>query len=223
MIRFENISKTFTRGNERIEALDNVCLEVPEGQLAVIRGPSGSGKTTLINIGASLMEPTSGDVIVAGNRLSGLDARGKTALRASRVAVVFQLFHLVPYLSALENVLLPTLALQEGGGSSGGVLARAKKLLSQVGIEHRSAHHPDQMSAGERQRCALARALLNRPSVILADEPTGNLDPASASQVLAVLDQCRHEGATILLVSHQPVEAIQPGLEFVIEAGRLVQ
>lgn len=223
MIRFENISKTFTRGNDLIQALDGVSLEVPESQLGVIRGPSGSGKTTLINIGASLMEPSSGDVVVAGSRLSEMAASGKTVLRATRVAVVFQLFHLVPYLSAIENVLLPTLAAGDGTADQEDAAGRARELLEQVGIQHRSAHYPDEMSAGERQRCALARALFNRPKVILADEPTGNLDPASAARVLSVLDQCRRGGATILLVSHQPVEAIEPDLEFVLEGGRLAE
>ncbi len=215
-IKLENVSKHFARNGAVVRALDSVTLEVPQGALALLRGPSGSGKTTLINVVAGLTRPTAGALTVAGVALERLTPRERAGLRARRVAVVFQMFHLVPYLTALENVLLPTLAAP--GGAS---LARAEQLLAELGLTQRAAHLPAQMSAGERQRCALARALLNRPEIILADEPTGNLDDESAERVLAMLEACRAEKATVLLVSHQHLAHTRPDLEFRLIAGKL--
>ena len=215
-IHLENVSKHFAKRGAAVRALDNVTLDVPKGALALLRGPSGCGKTTLINVAAGLARPTSGSLTVAGRRLEGLPPRARAALRAKRVAVVFQMFHLVPYLSALENVLLPTLASR-----SQDPLPRANQLMAELGIANRSEHFPAEMSVGERQRCALARALMSRPEVILADEPTGNLDEQSAQLVLGMLDACREQGATILLVSHQHTESLRPDLEFHMKEGRL--
>ena len=219
MIRFENVSKHFRRREETVRALDDVSFSVPEGALVLVRGPSGSGKTTLVNLAAGLSRPTSGAVTVAGARLYALSPKRRAALRARRIAVVFQTFHLVPYLSALENVLLPTLA--DGRAAGDAPDTRARELLDGLGMARRVGHLPEELSVGERQRCALARALLNRPEIILADEPTGNLDPESADHVLRTLGQCHADGATVLLVSHHPVEAIQPDLELRLEDGRL--
>jgi putative ABC transport system ATP-binding protein len=219
MIKFDHIGKHFSKGGEVIRALDDVSLEIPKGNVALVYGPSGSGKTTLINLAAGLTRPTSGGVSIAGQALQGLSGRDLTALRARRVALVFQLFHLIPYLTALENVLLPTLA--SSAIAKGEARSRAEELLTQLGVSHRLAHFPDELSAGERQRCAIARALMNRPEVILADEPTGNLDPESAKHVLAALDTARSNGATVLLVSHQPAETIRPDLTFRLENGTL--
>jgi putative ABC transport system ATP-binding protein len=215
-LRLDNVSKHYSKNGSIVRALDRVTFEVPRGSLAVVKGPSGSGKTTLIHLAAGLALPTSGCVTVAGEQLERLSPRRRAALRARRVAVVFQMFHLVPYLSALENTLLPTLAAP--GEDS---LARAKELLEDLGIASRAAHFPSEMSVGERQRCAVARALLNRPEVILADEPTGNLDPESAQRVLQMLKACRNQGATVLLVTHQAVEEIQPDLQLRLDQGRL--
>lgn len=216
MIRLEHVVKHYPRGRETVRALDGVSLDIPQGTLALLRGPSGSGKTTLINCCAGLTLPTQGNVMVAGEHINKIDGRRRAALRARRIAVVFQMFHLIPYLTAMENILLPDLA-HPGGASR----ARALELMDALQIRHRETHRPHEMSAGERQRCALARALLHRPEVILADEPTGNLDEESARLVLSMLEACRAEGATILLVSHHPVEHIQPGLEFHLRDGRL--
>ena len=218
MIHFRNVSKHFHKDGGVVKALDGVSLEVPGGALALVRGPSGSGKTTLINVAAGLTRPTSGTLAVAGEQLDALSSRERTAMRARRVAVVFQMFHLVPYLTALENVLLPTLA-----ASDADALTRANDLMGALAIEHRAGHFPHELSAGERQRCALARALQNRPEVILADEPTGNLDGESASLVLSMLQNCRNEGATVLLVSHHHIDTIPTDLEFVLKSGRLAQ
>ena len=216
MITLENVSKNFVKGGRIVKALNNVSIEVPRGKLAVLRGPSGSGKTTLINVAAGLSRPTLGRITVAGQRMSGLSAGNRAAMRARHIAVVFQMFHLVPYLSALENILLPTLALPNPKG-----LKRANELMHALGIEHRAAHFPSELSAGERQRCALARALFNNPDVILADEPTGNLDDESAEQVFKMLNACRNEGAAVLLVSHQPVTRLKADFEFRLVEGVL--
>ncbi len=218
MIRFQGVSKQYRKGDTTVHALDGVTFEVEQGQLALVRGPSGSGKTTLINLAAGLSHASHGSITVAGTCIDTMSLRERAALRARDIAVVFQLFHLVPYLTALENVLLPTLAAADPNGA----LNRAKQLLSELGLGARSNHYPGEMSAGERQRCAMARALLNSPTVILADEPTGNLDPESAETVLAHLDSARKRGATVLLVSHQPVDSIQPDIVFDLREGKLV-
>lgn len=198
MIQLENVSKHFVKGDRTVKALNDVSIEVPRGKLAVLRGPSGSGKTTLINVAAGLTSPTSGRITVAGHRMSGLSSRDRAAMRARHIAVVFQMFHLVPYLSTLENILLPTLALPNPQG-----LKRANELMVALGIEQRATHFPSELSAGERQRCALARALFNSPDVILADEPTGNLDPRTSRTIVQILlDQAAARGTTVLMVTH---------------------
>ncbi len=218
MIQFDGVSKQFRKDNAVVRALEDITFRVERGQLALVRGPSGSGKTTLINLAAGLTHASRGSIRVAGTCLDGLSLRERAALRARDVAVVFQLFHLVPYLTALENILLPTLA----PAKTGNAVERARELLLELGLESRASHYPDEMSAGERQRCALARALLTHPAVVLADEPTGNLDPASADTVLAHLDRARTRGATVLLVSHQSVDSIRPDVTFELCEGRLV-
>lgn len=218
MIQFDGVSKQFHKDGALVHALDNVSFQTEPGQLALVRGPSGSGKTTLINLAAGLTRASQGSIHVAGTCLDTLSPRERDALRARDVAVVFQLFHLVPYLTAYENMLLPTLAPVPSANAA----EHARELLAELGLESRANHYPDEMSAGERQRCALARALLKQPSVILADEPTGNLDPASADTVLEHLDRARKRGATVLLVSHQSVDSIHPDVTFELSEGRLV-
>lgn len=216
MIAVENLTKYFRRGRAEVRALDGVSFGIPAGKMALFRGPSGSGKTTLVNVLAGLTHPTSGRVEIAGVALGGRTDRHLARMRAQQVAVVFQMFHLVPYLSAFENVLLPTLATEIASCRD-----RARALLEELGVGQRAGHFPAELSAGERQRCALARALLPDPAVILADEPTGNLDEESAERVLAMLQRRRDEGGTVLLVSHQPVEAAKPDFEFELRNGKL--
>ena len=216
MIRLDNLSKHFRKGGTVVRAIDNVSLEVAQGQLALLRGPSGSGKTTLINVVAGLTRPTSGTVTVGGQDLGALSSRELAALRARRVAVVFQMFHLVPYLTAFENVLLPTLAAPCADAGT-----RARQLLDELGMAPRANHLPRELSTGERQRCAMARAILNRPDVILADEPTGNLDEESAAHVLRMLSACKADGATVLVVSHRHIASIPADMEFELRNGAM--
>lgn len=217
MIVVENVVKEYKRGRETVRALDDVSLSIPKGSMALMCGSSGSGKTTLINICAGLATASAGCITVAGNNISQMSQAARASLRAERVAVVFQMFHLVPYLTACENILLPAI-----NTAVPDAFHAALALMEQLGIAHRMHHRPGEMSAGERQRCALARALINRPSVILADEPTGNLDDESSAIVLQTLDTCRREGTTILLVSHQSVDVIQPDMVLRLDKGRLV-
>ena len=220
MIVLSHVSKHYHRAGETIRALNDVSMEVPAGSLAMVRGPSGSGKTTLINVAAGLTRPTSGEVWCAGLRIDQLSPGRRAAHRAQGVAVVFQMFHLIPYLTAEENVLLPVLA---GSSDSSCARERAAALLESLGIAHRAKHLPGELSAGERQRCALGRALLGEPKVILADEPTGNLDEVSAAHVLKALGECRARGATVLLVSHQHVEEVDADMEFRLVEGVLAK
>lgn len=217
MIQLEGISKYYRRGTETVRALDDVSLKVSAGQTALLRGPSGGGKTTLINLCAGLASPTTGSINVAGHAVHAMSQAQRAALRATTVSVIFQLFHLTPYLTARENIMLPALAapIPDAAG-------RAAALLEELGIAHRAEHLPGEMSAGERQRCAVARATIGRPAVILADEPTGNLDAASAAIVLERLETCRAEGATVLLVSHHPVDIRRPDHVFALKYGRIM-
>ena len=217
MIILDNVSKQFKRGQETVHALDSVSFRVDNGKLALLCGASGSGKTTLINLCAGLASPTAGTLQIADNQVHRMSQAQRAAMRVKQVAVVFQMFHLVPYLSAFENVLLSSLTISIPDAQT-----QALQLMERLGIEHRINHYPGEMSTGERQRCALARALLAKPDVILADEPTGNLDDESAAVVLETLDACRREGATILLVSHQPVDAVHPDMILRLKGGRLV-
>ncbi len=217
MIHLEKVSKHYRKDGNLIRALDDVSMDVPQGSLALVRGASGSGKSTLVDLIGGLTHASSGAIRVADQDVHRMNAGELSALRAREVSLVFQLFHLVPYLSALDNVLLPTLAAPVEAPRE-----RALGLLDELGLADRARHFPSEMSAGERQRCAMARALLNRPKIILADEPTGNLDEESAAKVLEKLDACRQEGATVLLVSHQHFHHIQADVEFQLEQGKLV-
>jgi len=218
MIKFENVCKHYRKNGNIIPALDNVSFEIPAGQLALVRGPSGSGKTTMINLAAGLCRQTKGSITIGDMSLDNLPPNERAKRRTSDIAVVFQLFHLVPYLSALENVLLPTLAASRENADE-----RARMLLDELGLSERLTHFPDEMSAGERQRCALARALFNEPEIILADEPTGNLDPESAEKVLRQIDQAKQRGATVLLVSHQPIDHIHPDMILEMDRGNIIE
>lgn len=197
-------------------ALDSISLSVDAGRFLAVVGPSGCGKSTLLLIAGGLLAPDAGHVEVAGTNPYDLSAEQRARFRAANIGFVFQQFHLVPYLTVLENVLAPTLAIASDGSA-----ARAEELLARFGLLERRAHLPGELSSGERQRTALARALLNRPKLILADEPTGNLDRENASLVLKYLSEYAREGGAVLLVTHDP-EAVRHADEVAhIERGRL--
>lgn len=192
------MTKTYLEHDGEVRALDDVSFSVKRGEFVVVRGPSGSGKSTLLLIVGGLVRPTRGKVMVDGSDLCALTGRQRARFRAEKVGFVFQMYHLVPYLNVLENVVLATIP-----GPRKGQRARAPELLERLRLSDRLRHRPADLSAGERQRVAIARALLNRPSVILADEPTGNLDPDNAEHVLGYLAEFHRAGGTILLVTHE--------------------
>lgn len=198
LVSVRSVSKTYRRERSLVGALRDVSLEVGQGEVVRLSGPSGSGKTTLLNLIAGLDRPDQGQVIVAGIDLAHLSRARASKYRAAQVGMVFQAYNLIPQLTALENVLLPMIALGRTNQS------RARELLDLVGLADRSDHRPSQLSGGEQQRVAIARALANDPGLVLADEPTGNLDDESAQRVMGLLTSAvRDRGRTLLLVTHE--------------------
>ncbi len=205
-----------TRRHGQVKALDGVSLAVEEGEWLVVMGPSGSGKTTLLNLLAGLDTPTSGEVRVAGTCLAGLAGRELARFRREAVGLVFQEFHLIPYLTALENVMLAQYVHSLTDRDE------ARAALDRVGLGERLEHLPSQLSGGEKQRLCVARALINHPRVILADEPTGNLDEANERQVLEILADLHGQGYTLVVVTHNPEIAALADRVVQLEHGRLV-
>ena len=199
MIQLENVSREYGDGKV-VYALDHVSLRIERGERVAVMGPSGSGKSTLLNLVCGLDEPTTGEVRIDGQNIASLNDDARTRLRREKIGMVFQTFNLLPTLTAQENVALP---LRLSGISKKEADARAAAMLGKVGLGHRTTHRPDQMSGGERQRIAIARALIFQPPVLLADEPTGNLDSKTGEEILALLDDLHREfNTTILMVTH---------------------
>lgn len=198
MLHLEGVEKTYHASDGAVRALAGVDLKIPAGQFAIVRGPSGSGKTTLLSLIGGLATPTAGRVRVAGEDLTAMSPGARAAFRARRIGFVFQTFHLLPYLDVLGNVALAGLP-----GESAAAKDRARELLARFGLEHRLTHRPGELSTGECQRVAIARALLNQPPLLLADEPTGNLDPDNAAAILDLIAQYHNDGGTAVLVTHQ--------------------
>jgi putative ABC transport system ATP-binding protein len=204
-VRAVNLARTFKVGETTVEALRGISLDVPQGQFVALVGPSGSGKSTLLNLVGGLDRPTGGELWIDGIELGAAKDSVLTDHRRRRVGFVFQSFNLLPRLTALENVALP---LMFAGLVERDRLARARDLLGQVGLGDRIDHRPTQLSGGEQQRVAIARALVGRPAIILADEPTGNLDSVTGREIMALLRQLNHDqGVTMLLVTHDPEAA----------------
>ncbi|MFI6922297.1 ABC transporter ATP-binding protein [Nonomuraea spiralis] len=199
VLRAHGLVKTHGQGQSRVRAVDEVDLEVPEGQTVAVMGPSGCGKSTLLHLLSGLERPTGGEVWLAGRRIDTLSERALARLRRRSVGFVFQAFHLVEELSAAENVELPVLL---AGRSPREARRRAGLLLERVGLDSRARHLPSQLSGGQRQRVAIARALANDPLVVLADEPTGNLDSAATLDVLRIFEGLRSAGQTLVIVTH---------------------
>jgi putative ABC transport system ATP-binding protein len=197
MLEIRNVSKVYGKGEARVVALNNVSLEVAEGDFVAIMGPSGSGKSTLLNIVGGLDSLSSGQVILEGRRIDNLDENDLVDIRRDRIAYVFQQYHLLPSLTALENVLLPLVF--RGGDVD---IERAQELLKKVGLGKRLGHKPSQLSGGEQQRVAIARALVSNPKLVLADEPTGNMDQETGREILGLFQKLNDEGHAIVMVTH---------------------
>ena len=219
LLQTNNLTKQYTGQNSSpVEALRGVSFELAEGEFASVQGPSGCGKSTLLLAVGALLQPTEGQVKIAGKNPYKLSPEGRAEFRAKHIGFVFQQFHLVPYLSVRDNVLVPTLT-----GESNATPKRADALLEQFNLTQRATHPPAQLSTGERQRTALARALLNKPQLLLADEPTGNLDRKNTDIVLGHLRQFADDGGAVLLVTHDPHAADKASRAIRIEDGRLVE
>ena len=202
MILLRGVSRTFQVGDQPVHALRNVDLRFEDGEYAAIMGPSGSGKSTLLNILGLLDRPDSGSYSLDGTETTTLGEEQRAMLRRDRIGFVFQSFHLIPRLSAAENVELP---LVLAGVAPRERRARVDSIMEAVGLTQRSHHRPDQLSGGQRQRVAIARATIMEPSLILADEPTGNLDRASGQEVVHTLEGLNARGLTLLVVTHDPL------------------
>jgi putative ABC transport system ATP-binding protein len=219
MIRLDGVSRTFDVGGEPVHALVDVHEEIAAGEHLAIMGPSGSGKSTLLHILGCLDRPDRGVYELLGRDVSRLDETELSLVRRHTIGFVFQFFHLVPRLTALENVELPMVF---AGIDPAGRRERAMGRLRAVGLEPRASHRPDQLSGGERQRVAIARATVLDPKLLLADEPTGNLDTASGRHVLDILEQMNGSGLTLVVVTHDPAVARRARRVLVLQDGRVV-
>jgi putative ABC transport system ATP-binding protein len=217
VVRAENLTKSFRGPTGKVQALLGVSFSVVAGELAVVQGPSGCGKTTLLLVLGGLLQPDSGRVCIDGQEVQSLFPEQRAQFRSANIGFVFQQFHLVPYLSVRENVLTPAL-----GRVSAALRERAGELITRFGLQERARHLPSELSTGERQRTALARALLNQPKVLLADEPTGNLDPENAETVWKCLQRFADEGGTVLVVTHDNALAQYSRQVLRLANGRLV-
>jgi putative ABC transport system ATP-binding protein len=220
LIRFERVSKTYAEAGRDRVVLQEVSITFARGELVVLLGKSGSGKSTLLNLVSGIDLPTSGEVWVEGRALTRLSERERTLFRRRNIGFVFQFFNLVPTLTVLENVLLP---LELNGLAGPTALERAHALLDAVELRDRGTSYPDRLSGGEQQRVAIARALVHDPAIVLADEPTGNLDSETGQQVLALLDRLtRQAGKTMLMVTHSPEVVGVADRVLRLREGRLV-
>jgi putative ABC transport system ATP-binding protein len=199
MLEVKNASKIYGEGPSRVTALDNVSLEVENGNFIAVMGPSGSGKSTLLNVIGGLDQLSSGEVILDGKRIDGYDENALVEIRRGKIAYVFQQYHLLPSLTALENVLMPLIFAGDGRNEK-----EALEILKRVGLEKRAHHKPSQLSGGEQQRVAIARTLVTSPGLILADEPTGNMDQKTGNEILALFKELNEEGRSIVMVTHSP-------------------
>lgn len=218
MIELRNIRKTYRQGGNQIHALDGIDLHIRQGEFIAVMGPSGSGKSTLLNVLGGLDRPDSGHYRLAQDEISALDDDAASDVRNRRIGFVFQSFHLLPRLTVLENVLLPQRYARTADAQAP---QRARALLDRIGLGHRLDHLPSQLSGGQLQRAAIARALLNQPTLLLADEPTGNLDSSSAADVLALLRELHAGGQTLVLVTHDPAVAASAQRTIHLRDGRI--
>lgn len=217
MLEFKNVTKWFDGAEGKVTALSEISFSVQPAELLAVRGPSGCGKTTLLLIAGGLLSPDSGQIGLDGQDPYELGPEMRNKLRARTIGFVFQQFHLIPYLSVRQNIQVASLAVPANEAAE-----RTQELISHFGLDDRAGHVPAQLSTGERQRTALARALLNRPKVILADEPTGNLDEDNAQTVLGYLSQYVSDGGCVLLVTHDVRAAGHATRTLQMSGGRLI-
>jgi len=220
MISLRDVHKVYHRGENEVRAVQGLTLDVPDGSFAAVIGPSGSGKSTLLHLIGCLDTPTAGEIELDGMNLSRLSSNGRAELRARRVGFVFQKFNLLPNLSAVENVELPLLL---AGSARPDARRRAQAALRQVNLEDRMHHRPAELSGGEQQRVAIVRALVNNPHVILADEPTGNLDTVTGEQVIRLLKELKGQGKTAIVVTHNLEIAAVADFVVYMRDGRRVE
>ena len=217
LIELNAVTKSYQRGSETIRAVNDLTLSVAPGEFVAIVGPSGSGKTTLLNLIGCVDKPDGGTLRIDGEETSGLKEAGLTKIRARKIGFVFQQFFLLPTLTALENVQLPAVFQRNGDCAE-----RAAQLLERVGLSQRIHHLPKELSGGEMQRVAIAHALINEPKILLADEPTGNLDSQNAEAILKIFRELNASGLTVLIVTHNAELARQAGRVVSLRDGRLV-
>jgi len=217
MLEIKNISKVYGNGENKVTALNNLSLTLEKGGYIAVMGPSGSGKSTLLNVIGGLDHLTSGEVVLEGERIDNLNENELVRLRRGKISYVFQQYHLLRSLTALENVLLPLTFC-----GSDGKKPRAMELLEGVGLGKRIHHKPNELSGGEQQRVAIARALVNDPVLTLADEPTGNMDQKNGRAILDLFDRLNKNGQTIIMVTHNPEAARRAKKIVVLEDGQIV-
>ncbi len=218
MIAIKNVSKIVRSGNEELTILDDVVIDIPEGQFVALTGASGSGKSTLLGLIAGLDAPTSGTISIDGEDITSMGEDRLAEIRSRKIGFVFQSFHLIPSLTAFENILIPLEILGDGGA-----FERAERLICDVGLTNRGHHYPSELSGGEQQRVAIARAFANSPKILLADEPTGNLDSKNGHHVLELMtDMHRRNKVTLVLVTHDAELARQADRQIVLRDGSVV-
>jgi putative ABC transport system ATP-binding protein len=220
IIRLRNVAKHYHMGDETVKALDEINIDVYEGEFVAIVGPSGSGKSTAMNLVGALDFSTKGDIYLDNINIEKLEESDLAQIRGKRIGFIFQTFNLINTLTAVENVMLPMIFQ---GIEYEERFERAKELLTKMGLEHRLTHLPQQLSGGERQRVAVARALANDPEVILADEPTGNLDTKRGEEIANMLDQLNKEGKTIILITHDMYVAKHASKRYYLRDGKIVK
>ena len=219
-IRLHGIRKLYRIGGETLAALDGIDLEIRRGEFAALMGPSGSGKSTLMNILGCLDRPSEGSYKLDGAEVAGLSDDALAATRNKKIGFVFQNFNLLPRISALDNVALPLVYAGVGRRER---MERAQEMLAAVGLSDRGAHLPNELSGGQRQRVAIARALVNDPHIIMADEPTGNLDTKSTKEIMDILVRMHEKGHTIILVTHEPEIALRASRQLLVRDGRITR
>lgn len=218
MLKFKNITKSFDGPEGKVTALDEVSFSISSGEFLAVRGPSGCGKTTLLLTAGSLLRPSTGQLSLDGQDPYMLSSEMRSRMRARKIGFVFQQFHLIPYLTVRQNIMAPSLALPAKEA-----VQRTQELVSSFGLDDRAGHVPAQLSTGQRQRTALARALLNKPKIILADEPTGNLDEDNSDIVFDYLSKYVSDGGCVLLVTHDVRAAAHATKTLQMSQGRIIK